>query len=367
MTLLTLLPYSNHQLIVVLAVLVGGWAPCGRLSAPGNIAEAVELSAGVKACVAKCVETPAPVGHFECCNDPVTSSFQKPSCATGCLIDEYAADLAGCNKMCEEASDEAAGCTYTIPDGPKVAMCGSCNCGKDDCPTKHPEPENCKDPGSCSDTDPPSCKTERTCGWVDRCRGSLEGCKKGCAFHHADPNPTSAGWIFTILLMVFAGLYVGGGIAYGQRSGRGQGFAAHPHRHRWVELHGLIRDGLGWTRWKLLDGRTKTTQYTPIRGVVKGHKNSSPRSAKSASPGSVKSDSPRSKNKARKEKNEKKEKKSSKSRSGAVGGSGGQIASSPPSTQASRSTSAVEREWQPTRSTHLSSGARETGVKVDNR
>eukprot|EP01047_Picozoa_sp_COSAG01_P132435 COSAG01_NODE_62309_length_285_cov_0.838710_1_plen_70_part_01 len=70
MTLLMPLPYSNHQIIVVLAVLVGGWPPCGRLSASGNIAEAVELSAGVKACVAKCVETPASAGHFECCNDP---------------------------------------------------------------------------------------------------------------------------------------------------------------------------------------------------------------------------------------------------------------------------------------------------------
>jgi hypothetical protein len=45
-------------------------------------------SAGFTECIEQCVATPAAAGHFECCTNPLVSSFNKPSCASGCHMAE---------------------------------------------------------------------------------------------------------------------------------------------------------------------------------------------------------------------------------------------------------------------------------------
>ena len=162
---------SPMQLLAALLV--------GLLAAPPR---AAALSASVQHCVDICIVTPAPAGHFECCHDPIKSSFSAPSCATGCLMNEYAHSLHGCEALCDAAKTAAPeqGCAYTIPGGPVIGMCDNCPCGLRDCPKFPPnaaEPETCKDPASGG-------PDGGDCGWMNRCRGSLEGCKKGCAIHY---------------------------------------------------------------------------------------------------------------------------------------------------------------------------------------
>ena len=59
-------------------------------------------------------------------------------------------------------------------------------------------------------------------------------------------DPGSA-WGLAVLglLVVGGGSYVGGGIALGRRvGGSSAGLQAHPHWHRWLELRGLVHDGV---------------------------------------------------------------------------------------------------------------------------
>ena len=89
------------------------------------------------ACVDQCIATPAKLGHFECCSNPLLSSFEKPSCATGCRIAEYVHTLAECDAACDAAG--VAKCSWDIPNGGgKVNMCGGCDCGLHDCPGHEP-------------------------------------------------------------------------------------------------------------------------------------------------------------------------------------------------------------------------------------
>ena len=133
-------------------------------------------------CVDVCVHTAATNGHWECCDDPFASSFQQPSCATGCLFAEYTAGRAECDEMCEKAHGQSTGCTFKIPNGPEkaIAMCGTCNCGLRDCPWAHPEPESCKDPAG----DGPK---DGDCSWPQRCRGSVSA-------RCASVSPYSPAW-----------------------------------------------------------------------------------------------------------------------------------------------------------------------------
>ena len=161
-------------------------------------------------CVDVCIHTPAAAGHWECCSDPYDSSFQKPSCASGCLMAQYTASLSTCEAMCETAS--APGCdVFQIPGGPEkgIAKCGTCNCGLRDCPWASPnpakEPESCKDPANGG-------PVGGDCAWPQRCRGSLEGCKKGCVFaQEVNKLPV----VFVAGTLVLLAVYVGGGVAHG--------------------------------------------------------------------------------------------------------------------------------------------------------
>jgi hypothetical protein len=176
------------------------------------------------------------------------------------------------------------------------------------------------------------------------------------------------GWAVAAALLGGGLLYVGGGIVWGRRYlGRGGGLNAHPHRHRWAELHGLVLDGMGWAQWRLLGrrGRGGAGQYVPLtKGAAAREVNCGGRSASPRSSVKVKGESPGAKKKRRKGKAGKK---LSRSRSEATEDSGGEGGSWPsPAPLATHAAAAAPagREWRPTRSMHLSSGARETGVKV---
>ena len=52
------------------------------------LAATVPSATGFSECIEQCVKTPAAQGHFECCTNPLISSFNKPSCAVGCYMAE---------------------------------------------------------------------------------------------------------------------------------------------------------------------------------------------------------------------------------------------------------------------------------------
>ena len=224
------------------------------------------VAATVEECVERCVKSPAPAGHFECCTNPLVSSFQAPSCATGCLMAEYAHNNGECNSMCEEAGKSAAlqGCEYTIPHGgPTIKMCGGCDCGLHDCPGHpKPEPEICKDPANGG-------PDGGDCGWTNRCRGSIEGCKKGCVWGREVDDAGTAGLLFSVCVLLAAAAYTGGGIAIGIRSGRPRrGLRSHPHYSQFMQLRGLVVDGARFSQRRLRGGEVK-------EGSVNSHRQQS--------------------------------------------------------------------------------------------
>jgi len=62
------------------------------------------------------------------------------------------------------------------------------------------------------------------------------------------------GWLLVFCILGGGMIYIGGGIAYGQRvqgGGGGRGSAmltAHPHHSKWAELARLCKDGLAFAR-----------------------------------------------------------------------------------------------------------------------
>ena len=71
------------------------------------------------------------------------------------------------------------------------------------------------------------------------------------------PPSTNLGWLFIVAVTLCTAGYVGGGIAYGKRSGAtatpssGDKLSilrVHPHFDRWLEFQGLAADGLRFAR-----------------------------------------------------------------------------------------------------------------------
>ena len=85
--------------------------------------------------------------------------------------------------------------------------------------------------------------------------GYLPTCPSGscCLAAHHDYVPDGdEGWVGSMLLLVAAGLYLGGGVAMGlvhnnSRTRKRPLAANHPHYPWLVELAGLVRDGLHFT------------------------------------------------------------------------------------------------------------------------
>lgn len=62
-------------------------------------------------------------------------------------------------------------------------------------------------------------------------------------------NTLMLGWVFISLLLVIGGAYVGGGVALASRAGTGKlTVQIHPHYGTWVQLRGLVEDGIAYTR-----------------------------------------------------------------------------------------------------------------------
>lgn len=140
--------------------------------------------------------------------------------------------------------------------------------------------------------------------------------------------------LLSVLLPAFAA-YVAGGALYGRRrnstaSGHGASFAlaSHPHWAVWHEVASLCTDGLHYSR----GGRAGRVPPRDLRESLEGQKS--------------------------------KHKSKSKPKKGKAHQSGAAQAQQPPDPPAAPPPT-LEREWKPApRASHLSSGARETGVKI---
>lgn len=209
---------------------------------------------------------------------------------------QYSQNLAECNSWCEKASADD-GCTFQVPgvsgkDG-SISMCGTCDCGLHDCPGHAPpEPEQCKDPANGG-------PEGGDCGWVNRCRGSLEGCKLGCKLQQSAGR---SGWGFLLVLCFSAAGYVGIGIGLRvKRNGAPTALASHPHFRQWQEFGGLVVDGVRMTQAKL----TGKPMPRPSRGGGgAGGAGYSALSAGSSSPPSSRKSKPKDDKKKSKKKNQ---------------------------------------------------------------
>ena len=135
-------------------------------------------------------------------------------------------------------------------------MCGTCDCGLHDCPGHSPpEPEQCKDPANGG-------PAGGDCGWMNRCRGSLEGCKLGCKLQQSDGNG-GLGFVLVLCLSAAGYVVVGVGLSV-KRSGAPAALASHPHYRRWQELGGLVVDGVRVSQAKL----TGRPMPRPSRGGI---------------------------------------------------------------------------------------------------
>jgi hypothetical protein len=184
-------------------------------------------------------------------------------------------------------------------------MCGTCDCGLHDCPGHPPpEPEQCKDPANGG-------PDGGDCGWLNRCRGSLEGCKLGCKIQQSAGRTS---WGFVLVLALSSAAYVGGGVGFAvKRLGAPPALSSHPHYRQWQEVGGLVADGVQLTQAKL----TGRPMPKPSRGGSGGAGAGSYSPLSDAESGG--GGSPSSKDK--KKKKEKKEKKETKKGRGDSDGS----------------------------------------------
>ena len=159
-----------------------------------------------------------------------------------------------------------------------------------------------------------------------------------------------AGVSFLFIFSLLGCLYLSVGFANGTRKGL-RGARAIPNYRLWVEVGGLVRDGVNVSRRRLTGrggGMARGVGRAPLLA---------PDGGSSRGGSKEKSKLSKSKSKSQKQRRPPPPPPGATHRDG--GGSDGAVAAPPPPT------TAVAVEWQPTRSSaHLSSGARETGVKL---
>jgi hypothetical protein len=154
-------------------------------------------------------------------------------------------------------------------------------------------------------------------------------------------------WGLHVLSILLPGLavYIVGGVLYGRRNGTSSGggpssaLASHPHWMVWREVGNLCIDGLHFSR-----GRRGGAAVPPsdLRDKLDGQK--------------TRGQKHKSKSKSKRDKPHNQASESTRRQ---------QPPSDPPAAPTPAPVPAPDREWKPTpRASHLSSGARETGVKI---
>lgn len=161
--------------------------------------------------------------------------------------------------------------------------------------------------------------------------------------------PSTIGWVFSGVVLVGLGLYLGLGMALG---GRRKGLAAHPHFTRFQQLGQMCHDGVAFARSR---GRANASA-----ALAERLHNGSSRRGEDGGRGEGGGTRAASNGKKQK-KDTKKQKKDRKSKKGDGQAS---LALEDAAPAAPEVVVAPAREWAPTRTGHLAVGARETGVKV---
>jgi hypothetical protein len=84
---------------------------------------------------------------------------------------------------------------------------------------------------------------------------------------------SDVGWVITGMLLLGGCSYFGGGYWHNSRSRGLRGVAALPHRQFWMELAGLVEDGMNFSR-ETLRGRSGKSRksYTGTRGGIRDSK-----------------------------------------------------------------------------------------------
>ena len=84
---------------------------------------------------------------------------------------------------------------------------------------------------------------------------------------------SDVGWVITGILLLGGCSYFGGGYWHNSRSRGLRGVAALPHRQFWMELAGLVEDGMNFSR-ETLRGRSGKSRksYTGTRGGIRDSK-----------------------------------------------------------------------------------------------
>ena len=173
----------------------------------------------------------------------------------------------------------------------------------------------------------------------------------------------TGGWGLIVLLGLVGGLivYGVGGVGYAYLvHGKHATVGSHPHVELWEDVRALIVDGVRFSRiWMSSDKTSKecgSGSYKKVSSSPPPSPGVSPRHSDVNLKGGTKSSRKKEKKEKKKEKKEKnKEKRStSKQREDAMAHSGTLLVPDAP----------VEKEWKPTPRANLSTGARETGVKV---
>ncbi len=203
-------------------------------------------------------------------------------------------------------------------------------------------------PGAAQCTSPPCCLTAGS---------PPPGCFEAGVCHQI-----TGGWGLIVLLALAVGIIVYGigGVGYAYRvHGKPATIGSHPHVERWEDARALIVDGVRFSRmWMSPNQECDGGGYSRVPSSPPASPSVSPRHSDADLQSGMKSSKKTKKEKREKQKNKKKEKEkrsSGRRRGGNVEESATLIAVTEPP---------VEREWKPTPRANLSSGARETGVKV---
>eukprot|EP01048_Picozoa_sp_COSAG05_P017074 COSAG05_NODE_2280_length_3290_cov_13.660608_3_plen_344_part_00 len=187
-----------------------------------------------------------------------------------------------------------------------------------------------------------------------------KSCQKGLTVTYRC-GAASWGIAFLGALALVGGSYIGIGVAIGVKTtGASPALAVHPHFRQWDALRSLVMDGVWLFRGSGAAPLSRNQQRAASDKLLVPPPSSSGRS----SPSKKSSKDNRHKTDGKDGKRNNKDNKVNKVKDGQVTKVATQITATEPC-RAAHTEHPATREWAPTRTGLLSSGARETGVKVD--